>query len=366
MKIECVKSKLTEVVNKTERVVGKNLTLPILSCLLLEVKNNLLTIHSTNLDLGVKVSIPVRVLKDGLVAVPGNIFHSFISQLPGEGNVTLEVVEKNLEVKTAHIKTIIKTFNPEDFPIIPSVSDPNSLKVSAKDFVKGLRSVWYSSATSSMKPELSSVYIHQTDNGVVFAATDSFRLAEKKIIVKNLRDFNPILIPFRNTAEIIRVFEEIDDPIELHISKGQISINHNNIYLVSRVVDGSFPDYEQIIPKDFKTEVTVLKQDLLNALKISTVFSDNFNQVNIKVVPSKKSFEIKTENANIGRNVISIESVVKGEELGINFNHKYIIDCFQSIEADSVTLGFNGQHKAVVIKGVGDRSFTYLVMPMNR
>jgi DNA polymerase III subunit beta len=366
MKIECVKSKLTESIYKTERIVGKNLTLPILSCLLLSVKNNTLTIQATNLDLGVRVSLPVRVFKEGAVAVPGGVFYSFVSQLQNDGNVTLETEEDNLLVSTSNTKTLIKTYNPDDFPIIPSVSGSPLLKIPAQDFIKGFKSVWYSSATSSMKPELSSVFVRQTDDGLVFAATDSFRLAEKKIISKGVKDFGSILVPYRNTAEIIRVFEETKDQIDVHISKSQVSLNHNNTYLVSRVVDGNFPDYEQIIPKDFKTEVVVLKQDILNALKISTVFSDNLNQINFKVVPAKKLFEVKTENSNIGRNTVSFEAVLKGDELNINFNHKYIVDCFQSIDSDSVSLGFNGEHKAMVVKGISDRSFTYLVMPMNR
>lgn len=164
----------------------------------------------------------------------------------------------------------------------------------------------------------------------------------------------------------MRVLENINDEVEVSLDKNQISFSYKGIFLISRVIDGVFPDYKQIIPKSSSTEVTVLKQDLVNALKLSNIFSDKFNQVNIKINPNSKLCEIRTKNNDVGENVSSLDAAITGEALEINFNYKYIIDSFQSIDSDSVTLSFSGLNKPLIINPVSDPSFRYLVMPMNR
>jgi DNA polymerase-3 subunit beta len=372
MKIECVQEKLKEAIGYAERVAGKQMTLPVLSCLLIEasLKNNLI-IKSTNLDLGIEISIPAKIEEAGTIAVPAQIINSFLGNVLGdETGVKLAIEQGNLKISTLRSSGLIKTMPVDDFPSIPRVIDGTSFTIHGADFVKGLKSVWYSSSVSSIKPELSSVYVYCDGEYMVFVATDSFRLAEKRIKVRKSKDFGQILIPFKNIPDIIRILETINDEIEVSLNKNQISFSYKGIFLISRVVDGSFPDYKQIIPKNSTTEVVLLKQDLINALKLSNVFSDKFNQVNIKIDTLNKKCEIKTKNNDIGENKTSMDAVVTGESLDINFNYKYIIDCFQSIDSDSVTLLFNspvnGFNRPMVIVPVSDPSFRYLVMPMNR
>lgn len=366
MRIECIKDKLSEIISKTEKVTSKNLTLPILSCLLLEVKNNNLQIKATNTDLGIESTIPVKTSEEGVVSVPGSVLNNLISNIQNDKNVILETVDGNLQVKTEHSKTIIKSYPFDDFPTIPKISDGISFSLDSKKLVKGLKSVWFSSSLSSVKPELSSVYVYTSDGNLIFVATDSFRLAEKRIKIE--KDNNPfsILIPLKNIPEIIRIFEELSGEINICLSKNQISFSDNYNYIVSRLIDGVFPDYKQIIPSEIKTEAIVLKQDLLSTLKISNIFSDKFNQVNIKIFPSKKVFEITTKNSNIGENVNTIQASLSGEEISVNFNYKYITDCLQSIDSDSLSLSFNGVSKPMTIRGISDKTFTYIVMPMNK
>lgn len=367
MKIECIKDRLNEIVSKTEKVTSKNLTLPILSCLLLEVKNNKLQIKATNTDLGIESTISVKTTEEGAVAVPGSVLNNLISNIQNDKNVILETIDGNLQIKTEHSKTIIKSYPFDDFPTIPKVSDGVSFNLDSKKLVKGFKSVWFSSSLSSVKPELSSVYVYINDGSLIFVATDSFRLAEKRIKIEkdDGNNFN-ILIPLKNIPEIIRIFEEFNGEISVCLSKNQISFSDNDNYIISRLIDGVFPDYKQIIPNETKTEAIVLKQDLLSTLKISNIFSDKFNQVNIKILPSKKVFEITTKNSNVGENINTISASLSGEDIVVNFNYKYIIDCLQSIDSDSISLSFNGISKPMTIRGVSDRSFTYIVMPMNK
>lgn len=362
MKIECIQERLMEAVSTVEKITGKNASLPILSSIVIEADKNNLTLKSTNLDLGIEILVPAKIDEPGAVAVSGTILSTFLSGVAGE-KIKMELKDSNLKISTSKNNTTIKVLPIDDFPMIPRV-EGDSFELDGKQFVKGLKSVWYSASTSGVKPELSSVYIYCEEGYVVFAATDSFRLAEKKVKIKKSKDFGSILIPFKNVSEIVRVIEKAEGDVKVILSKNQISCEFENVYMVSRVVDGVFPDYRQIIPKESKTSVVVLKQDLIQALKISNIFSDKFNQVHIKV--SDTAFEITTKNNDIGDTLNQVEAVTEGEPIEVNFNQKYITDCFQSIETDSLSLTFNGPNKPVVIRSVPDSAFVYIVMPMNR
>jgi DNA polymerase-3 subunit beta len=366
MKVECLKEKLCSAVSKVEKITGKNMTLPILSCILIEAKDNSLSLRATNLDLGIEIKIPAKISQPGIVAVPGSVLNGFLTNLTGEGNLFLEEKEGNFYIKSSNSQATIKSYPNDDFPTIPQIKDGKAYELNSSDFVYGLKSVWYSASLSNIKPELSSVYIHADEEGLLFVATDSFRLAEKRVKTKKHADFGQILIPFKNVVDLLKIISDERDILEINFTKNQISFKYKDIYIVSRVIDGIFPDYKQIIAKEFKTEVIVLKQDLLTALKLSNIFSDSFNQINIKASQSEKILEFRTKNSSIGESVNRLSATITGDPIEINFNHKYIVDCFQSIDSDSVSFSFNGLNKPMVIRGLSDKSFTYLVMPMNR
>ena len=366
MKLQCTTDKITIAVSKTEKITGKNLNLPILSCILLEAKQDNLIIKSTNLDLGIEIIIKAKIEEEGIVAVSGNVLKNLLSNISNKNNLFLESTNNNLLVLSDNTKTIIKSQPYNDFPSIPKIKGQKSFIIDCKKIIKGLRSVWYSASVSSIKPELSSVLINIDMGYLYFVATDSFRLAEIKIPIKTKEEIKNILIPFKNIPEIIRVFEDMEGDVEIEFTKNQISFKCGNIYLTSRIVDGVFPDYKQFIPKEFTTEVVVLLNDLVNVFKITNIFSDKFNQINFKISPQNKKFEIKSKNSEIGESVNTIPASLSGDDLEINFNCKYITDCFQSITADSIIIQFNGLNKPMIIRGVSDNQFLYLVMSMNK
>lgn len=366
MKLECIKDKIKEAVSKIEKIVGQNRTLPILNTILLIVNKNTITLRATNLDIGIEIEIPAKIESLGSVAVPGKIFSSLLSLIYDGNNVILEEKNGNLEVSVNNNKTLIKCLSPDEFPTLPLIQEGDSFFIEAEKLNEGIKSVIYSASISDIKPELSSVYIHTENNNIVFVATDSFRLAEKKIKNENKKELKGIIIPFKNAIELSRIFEGESGIIDIRFNKNQIVFSLDHIYFTSRIIDGVFPDYKQIIPKEHKTEVVLLKQDFLNSLKISNIFSDKFNQVVMFVSPQKKVFTMKTKNADIGESNIQLSGALEGEELEISFNYKYIIDCFQALHQDSVIIKCNGFDKPMTIQGVGDNSFTYLVMPMNK
>ncbi len=365
MKLECSINKIKNALITVERVTGKNLTLPVLGSILWVATNKTLKLRSTNLSLGIEVDVPAKIEKEGTIAIRGDILSSLFSIFTGDGNVSFELINNNLLVKTKFNNILLKSTPYEDFPTIPVITG-EELVIPVKKFIEGLKSVYYSASVSEIKPEIGSIYIYPQEDLLIFVSTDSFRLAEKKIKIKQKLSFPGILIPFKNATEIIKVFDSADEDVKITLQKNQISFKTTNIYLTSRVVDGSFPDYKQIIPKNSSTEAVVLKQDFISSLKVSNIFSDKFNQITITVKPGEKVFEIEAKNIDIGENTTLMSGALSGENVSANFNYKYILDCFQSITADSLNLQLNGNNRPMIINPVGDSSFMYLVMPMNR
>jgi DNA polymerase-3 subunit beta len=363
MKLECAVEKIKNAISQVERITGKNLTLPILNSILLIASGNSLKLRSTNLNLGIEIEIPAKIQKEGILAVSGSILNAVFSNISQNENVFLENENENLLVKTKKNKIKLKSQPHEDFPTIPRVAG-DSFEIESSKLIEGIKSVYYSSSVSDIKPEISSVFIYTNEDNLVFVSTDSFRLAEKKIKTKGLEEILGILIPYKNTGEILKVFGEFKGLVKVCFNKNQISFSTDGVYLTSRIIDGIFPDYRQIIPKESATEVVLLKQDLLNALKLSNIFSDKFNQVNLKISPKEKVFELSSANNDIGENKTYLDAVIKGEVVELSFNYKYFLDCFQSINTDSVSIKLSGG-RPIVITPVSDASFTYLIMPMN-
>lgn len=365
MKIECSVEKIKNAIFQTERITGKNLTLPVLNSILLIASGKLLKLRSTNLNLGIETEIPAKIEKDGILAVSGSVLNAVFSNIFQNENIYLEKKDENLLIKTKKSQIKLKSQPHDDFPTIPIVSGVG-FEIESSKLINGIKSVCYSSSFSDVKAEISSVFIYTQADNLVFVSTDSFRLAEKKVKIKGVEEITGILIPFKNIGEILKVFGEFQGVIKVCFNKNQISFSSDNVYLTSRVIDGIFPDYRQIIPKDSSTEVVVLKQDLLNALKISNIFSDKFNQINLKVLIKEKKLELSSANSDIGENKTYLDAIIKGEDIELGFNYKYFLDCFQSINTDSVSIKLSGNSKPIVVSPISDTSFTYLIMPMNK
>ncbi len=365
MKIECGVEKIREAVFQAERITGKNLTLPVLGSLLFVASGKSLKIRATNLNLGIEIEVPAKISKEGIAAVNGSVMSGILSNIPSSENLEIDGDAGNITIKTKRNKIKIKGQPADDFPTIPPVAGA-SFDISSEKICDGIKSVYYSSSVSDIKPEISSVYMYSNEGQLVFVSTDSFRLAEKKIKLKSVPEIPGILIPFKNAAEILRVLGETDEEARVSFNKNQISFTLSSVYLTSRLIDGVFPDYRQIIPKEYESSAVVLKQDLLNALKLSNIFSDKFNQINLEMDPKEKKFELSSANSDVGENRTALDAALSGERVELSFNYKYFLDCFQSISSDSLSIKMKGSSKPILVSGVSDPSFLYLIMPMNR
>jgi DNA polymerase-3 subunit beta len=225
----------------------------------------------------------------------------------------------------------------------------------------------YAASPSMIRPELGSVFVSPRKSGVVYVATDSFRLAEKTTPGAAREDGDDVLIPLKHTGELLHVLEHIpDEEVVLSTEDAQMSVAAPHIKFVSRVVDATFPNYKEIVPRSFATEATLLRNDLVETLRKARVFSGAEQQVGLHLYPKRKVFSATAQSADVGEMSDTIDAALSGDDIDINFHIGYLADCFSSIESDSISLGFSGPGKPLVVKGVSDPTFMYLVMPLNR
>lgn len=367
MNITCALERLQYATMIAERVVGKKESLPVLSCVLLEAKKKEgVLVRATNLETGVEVRVAADVSDGGIVAVPVSVFAPMIRSLRGE-KVTLAVSEENLTITSPHGTATIKTIPADEFPAIGTSSSGTGYTLPTQTLVEGVQSVSYAAAVSLIRPELASIYVTHTDDTLVFVATDSFRLAEKRLTVSGTQSFPDILIPVKNAQELVHTLEHAtEDEVTCWFDDSQLLVRVGSVFFISRVIDATFPNYKEIIPQSFDTEAVVLKNDLQQELKKARIFSQVSQQVGFHVYPSKKTLTLTARANEVGEMSDTLEAKLKGEDVDINFNIQYIADCLSWVRADSVTLAFSGTGKPLIITGVGDNSFRYLVMPLNR
>ena len=365
MKIQTTKERILNAVLLAERITGKKESLPILSCILLDAQKDL-SVRSTNLEAGIDITLPADIGEKGTVAVAAGVLSQTLRSISGD-KVTLRSEDGNLIIESRGTKTLIKATPHEEFPALPTPDSGRGVSVSRELFTSALQAVSYAASPSMIRPELGSIYMQVKSGAVCTVATDSFRLAEKKIPSAAGRIDVDLLIPLKHAAELVHVLERMaGENVELAADDSQMSVSAAGVHYISRVVDGNFPNYKEIIPKSFTTEVTLLKNDFGEMLRKARVFAGNDQHVGLHVYPKKKIFTATAQSADVGEMSDSIDAALSGEDLDINFHIGYLSDCLTTIESDSITLSFAGAGRPLVIRGVSDSNFLYLVMPLNR
>jgi DNA polymerase-3 subunit beta len=365
MNIICTTEKLKNAVSLAERMTGKALTLPTLHALLLTAEGKSLKIRATNLTLGIEIEIPATIEMEGMVLVKGEVLVNVCNHLTDATEVRLTLDHDNLTIQTDQHTTIIKCLPPDEFPTLPVV-EGEQIELKTSHLQEGIRSVYFCAAVTDIKPEIASIFIYSEENTLCFVATDSFRLAEKKIQIKGITEISKILIPYKNIADILRVLDVAPDTIRITYSRNQIAFFTNGLYLTSRLIDGGFPPYQLILPKETLTKVVLLKQELLNTLRLSTIFADKFFQVSFSIPEDKKAITLSSKNSDVGSSISIVSAAIEGNPIAVDFNLKYFLDVFQALSGDSVVISFTQPNKPIVVQSVSDTSFLYLLMPTNR
>jgi DNA polymerase III subunit beta len=375
MKITILQEKLKKGLTIVERIAGKSLTFSILNNILLSSEKNFLNLSATDLELGIKWWILSKTEKDGKIVIPAKTLTTFISFLPNQ-KITLEKKENILYIENENNKSQIKGLNPEDFPIIPEVSREEFFEFQAVPFCQKLTQVVDFASSSQTRPEISGVYFSFKKNEARVVATDSFRLGEKIISPEKtsphlLEKEVSFILPQKTVKEVINIFGEREGNLKIYFSPNQIlfegqmaETDHPEVNLVSRLIEGEYPDYQEIIPKDFKTQIVLDKGEFLNQIKIASLFSGKINEIKFKIDSKKKGVEISSQNPDLGEHQSFIAGEIKGGGLDISFNHRFLMDGLLNIRTKDVVFSLNDSENPGVLRPVGDSSYTYLLMPI--
>lgn len=366
MNISIEKKEFSEAVHVVARFAErKSATLPALSSILIIASGDGIKLRATNLETGIDLKIPGKITAEGVVAISATILQQIAGSFTKEGSIILEHTGDILSVTSGTGKSSLKTVPYEDFPSIPFPENPKNRIIIPGILIKNLFTAIASCASSStIRPELSSIYL-SIEGGILTAvATDSFRLAEKKVPLSNTGTQGKFLIPAKNALDIAQALPDGD--IILSFDEHQCAFVSENEMLVSRLTNAVYPDYRQIIPKDSIVEAVVLRKDFENAIKRTMIFSDSFQKVRISFDTKKNVFSLFARNADIGESSESLPARISGGALDLSFNHRYLSAVLSLTQAESLSLTAAGIGRPLIIKGVGDASLLYLVSPMNQ
>lgn len=362
----CTKENLTKVLEIAVRISARHHSLPILQAVRIEAKGSSIEVRATNLEIGLIAKIDAEVREEGVVAVSAQTLLQTLT-IALSPSVTLHSKNDILVVELLRARSELKTFALDDFPTITQI-DTAGVAVDGALLSLGIKNVVFAASQSSIKPELGAVYIYQKKpHTLTLVATDSFRLAERHILMESFSLNHSLLVPQKNALEIARTIDMLGESPLLHITENQIALSFpSGVYLVSRLIEGNFPDYVQIIPKEYQTYATTLLKDFERGLRSTNIFANKFMQVSLDVRPETHTLTLRAENSDAGRAEESMHIEGNGAELTLSFNQQYLMEALAHFPTDSIELSLAGIGRPLVIKGKSDESFRYLVMPMNK
>ncbi len=364
MKIICTQENLKTALSGVGRIVSTSNTLPILSNLLLKTENGLLKISSTNLEIAITTQARCKVEQDGDVTVSGKVIMDLINNMPNK-NIVLETLGGEMKIEAENYHTAIKTLPAEEFPLIPRIEGGETLVLDARELKNSLDKVVFAASTNQTQPEISGVMFGLDKTELRIVATDRYRLAEKKITLKSaVKNAQAVIIPQKTMVELSRVIGSQSGDVEVNLGANQIGMVFKDIKIISRLIDGQYPDYEQIIPESFATTSIVPAQALVKALRAAAVFSQSGNSVKFEFSQERQILVVAAESQELGGGTVEIPAAINGPGGQVIFNYHYVLDCLTSLESDNVNFKMiNDDSPALMVpEGVG--GYIYLVMPI--
>jgi DNA polymerase III subunit beta len=367
MKIICKQENLIKGLQKTIHITGKNFNLPILNNILLNVEKGNVELSATNLEIGIKTQIRGKVEKEGKITFPAKVLTEYINLIDGNENITLEIKKDNLEISTEKgWKTKIKTVSADDFPLIPDLESNKEIKIKVDSLRKALLKVMFAVSLDETRPELTGILFIFKEDSLILVGTDGYKMSEYKIPAKN--DFeDKIIVPLKTVQELSRVLGEKESgEVKVFFDDNQIKFEIDETIIISRLIEGEYPDYKQIIPLEFVSEFEISKDEIVKAIKASSIFT-KVGVFDISIEFGKGFIEVSSINAQVGENKIKIDNYnFSGEDGKIIFNYKFLLDGLSAMNGDKIKFFVNSVNNPVIFRSGKDENFLYLVMPIRQ
>ncbi|PIT87219.1 MAG: DNA polymerase III subunit beta [Candidatus Magasanikbacteria bacterium CG10_big_fil_rev_8_21_14_0_10_40_10] len=374
MKIICTRENLANALSLIGGVAGKNINLPILNNVLIKADSQKVDLVATNLELAITTQLRAKIEEPGSFTVPAKTLFDFINLLSTE-TVELSVKENELEVASGKSATKIKGTPADEFPVVPSVSEGKGYVVDSHIFKRSIEQVSQSSSKNDIRPELAGVFLNfdSVKKSLVMAATDSYRLAEKTLNIEQGDQDTKTILPLRAAQEISRVltlnknFGQKEKNVRIVINDNQIVMRNDDVELVSRLVDGKYPDYQQIIPQNFNTEVEFDISQLVKEVKAASLFTTTgVNAVDFVIDEQKDTTLISSASAQAGEHQSELSVQVKGERNSILLNHRYVLEGLSNIDGQNCVLKIINGDSPCLLTSSEDKSFLYIIMPIRQ
>ena len=365
MDVECTREKLSQAALRASRIVSSRPSLPILSHILCQTTEGQLSLFSTDLELGLTTSLGAKVATEGSVVVPAR---SLVDFLTNNTDPTIHLISDgpHLELKSAHMKARLSGLDQADFPTPPVLANTKTLELPAKTFLEAVKKVVIAPAVEDTRPVLTGVLLSGQDGVLTVVATDSFRLAEQTLALPAASDIPTLIIPSRTIQELLRVAsgEETGGSIKMELEEHQCTFTVGQTKLLSRLIDGAFPSYQEIIPKSFATTATLKRAELLNLVKAANVFSREAG-ASIKAAFSSEGYiQVRSPQGQFGQIETKMEAVVEGEAVESAFNAKFLLDVLAVLSNETIIFELNGKTTPAIIRVPGDDSYKYVMMPL--
>ena len=373
MRLSCLQENLNRGLALVGRAVAARTTLPITNNVLLATDQSRLKLVATNLEIAISHWMGAKVEEEGAITVPARLLTEFVGSLPADKvELTLSPKTKTLEVKCARFEARISGVDARDFPPIPKVEDGLTTKVEVEAVRQGISQVIFAAASEESRPVLTGVNAEFEGDVLTLAAADGFRLAVYRLpITVPVSQKTEVIIPARTLGELNRLMADREEPVEITVNpaKSQVLFRIKNVELVSQLIQGSFPNYAQLIPQSSSSRAVVSVGDFLRATRTASIFArDGSGIVRLMVSPGGEltpgKMTISARSEEIGEDVGEIDAIVTGGEAKIAFNGKYLTDVLSVLREAQVALETTNPSSPGVIKPVGVDNYVHVIMPM--
>ena len=366
MKIVCTQENLHRGLSLVSNIANRHSNLPILNNVLIKANKDGLTLVTTDLEVGIKALVRGKIEKSGEFTVDARLFHNYISYLPKE-NIELVLKEEGIEIKSKDQETLINGLAAEDYPLIPELNKEQEVELSAGELKRALQQVTTAASLDSSRVEINSVNFQFFPGEMVLAATDSYRLAEKKIRIVNGQEKN-LIVPLKTLQELLRILgEQSEEKIKIYFNENQILFAFDGVELVSRVIDGKYPDYRQIIPTDFTIKAKCQAADLVPAIKSVSLFcKQGINDIRLSFDDQSQKIIIATASSHTGHSLAKVPAEIEGPSGDIVFNYKYLLDGLNNMPGGEVLLQVSNNNSPGLIRSTKESDYLYLVMPIRQ